>query len=111
MMGPLSTLVQAPFAALSGGSQLELYRLASFPCLLAVGLLGLYLAAVARRRGASSLTQVVLALVPLLNPITFEAMKLGHPEELLASALAIAAIASASEGHRTSSAVLLGLAV
>jgi len=111
MMGPFSTLVQAPFAALSGGSQQELYRWASFPCLLAVGLLGLYLAAVARRRGASPLTQMVLALVPLLNPITFEAMKLGHPEELLASALAIAAIASASEGHRTRSAVLLGLAV
>ncbi len=111
MMGPVSTIVQAPFAAFSGGSELETYRWASVPCLLAVGFLGLYLASIGRRRGASPLAQVVLASVPLLNPITFEAMRFGHPEELLTAALAIAAIASASEGHRTRAAVLLGLAV
>jgi hypothetical protein len=111
MMGPVSTIVQAPFAALSVGTEIAAYRWASFPCLLAVGLLGLYLASIGRRRGASPLAQAVLALVPLLNPITFEAMRFGHPEELLTAALAIAAIASASEGHRTRAAVLLGLAI
>jgi len=111
MMGPVSTAVQAPFVALAGGTEIEAYRWASFPCLLAVGFLGLYLASIARRRGASPLTQAVLALVPLLNPITFEAMRFGHPEELLTAALAVAAIASASEGHRTRAALLLGLAV
>jgi hypothetical protein len=111
MMGPVSTAVQAPFAALSAGTEIEAYRWASFPCLLAVGLLGLYLASIGRRRGASPLAQALLALVPLLNPITFEAMRFGHPEELLTAALAVAAIASAAEGHRTRAALLLGLAV
>lgn len=111
MMGPVSTLVQAPFAALAGGGELEVYRWATFPCLLALGLLGLYLASIARRRGASTLAQVVIAVVPLLNPITFEALNFGHPEELLTAALAVAAIVSASEGHRTRAAILLGLAI
>ena len=111
MMGPFSTLVQAPFAALPGGDRLEVYRWAAFPCLLAVGFLGLYLASIGRRRGASPLAQAVLFAVPLINPITFEALRFGHPEELLTAALAVAAIASASEGHRTRAAILLGLAI
>lgn len=111
MMGPFSTLVQAPFVALGGGDALHAYRCAAFPCLLAAGLLGLYLASVARRRGASRLSQILLAGLCLVNPITIEALQYGHPEEILTSALAVGAIASASEGHRARTAVLLGLAV
>ena len=111
MMGPFSTLVQAPFVALGGGGALHAYRWAAFPCLLAAGLLGLYLASVARRRGASRLSQILLAGLCLVNPITIEALNYGHPEEILTAALAVGAIASASEGHRARTAVLLGLAV
>ncbi len=111
MMGPFSTLVQAPFAALSSGGELDAYRWAAFPCVLAAGLLGLYLAGIARRRGASVAAQVVLGTLCLVNPLTIEALRAGHPEEILTAALAVAAVASASEGRRGRTALLLGLAV
>jgi len=111
MMGPFATLVQAPFLALSGATDLGAYRWASFPCLLAAGLLGLYLASIARGRGAPRLTQAVLAVVCLVNPLTLEALEKGHPEEVLTAALAIGAIASSAEDRRWRAAILLGLAV
>lgn len=111
LMGPFPSLAQAPFAAISGGGELVAYRWSAFPCLLAVGLLGLYLAHLARRRGASTLGQALLAGLCLFNPLTIEALDKGHPEELLTAALSVAAIATALEGHRYRAAVLLGLAV
>lgn len=111
MMGPFATLVQTPFVALSGASGLEAYRWAAFPCLLAAGLLGLYLAAIARRRGAPRLAQLLVAALCLVNPLTIEALQLGHPEELLTAALAVGAVATAWEGHARRTAVLLGLAI
>lgn len=111
MMGPFATLIQAPFVALSSGSELIDYRFASFPCLLAVGLLGLYLAGVARRRGMSPVGQGAIALLCLVNPLTLEALGNGHPEELLTAALAVGAIASALEDRPRATALLLGLAI
>jgi hypothetical protein len=110
-MGPLAPVVQAPFAAISGGGALVAYRWSAFACLLAAGLLGLYLAHLARRRGVPTLGQALIAGLCLFNPLTFEALDMGHPEELLTAALAVAAIATASEGHRYRAALLLGLAV
>jgi hypothetical protein len=109
-MGPVSTLLRAPFAAL-GGSELAVYRLGSFACLLAVGLLGLYLARLAGRRGAGLATQTLLVALCLLNPLTFAALDAGHPEELLTGALAVAAVAVAAQGNRYRAALLLGLAI
>ncbi|HET8673617.1 MAG TPA: hypothetical protein VFL87_08280, partial [Thermoleophilaceae bacterium] len=47
VMGSLSLLIRAPFAALGlhlgSGSEKELYRLGAFPCLLAAGFLAAYL--------------------------------------------------------------------
>jgi hypothetical protein len=111
MMGPFATLVQAPFVAVSGATGLEAYRWATFPCLLAAGLLGLHLAGIARNRGAGRLTQVLLAVLCLFNPLTFEALAKGHPEEILTAALAVAAVASASNNRPARTGVLLGLAI
>jgi hypothetical protein len=111
LMGPFASLAQAPFAAISSGGELVAYRWSAFPCLLAAGLLGLYLAHLARRRGASTLGQALIAGLCLFNPLTIGALDMGHPEELLTAALAVAAIATASEGHRYRTALLLGLAV
>jgi hypothetical protein len=111
LMGPFASLAQAPFAAISSGGELVAYRWSAFPCLLAVGLLGLYLAHLARRRGMPPVGQALIAGLCLFNPLTIEALDMGHPEELLTAALAVAAIATASEGHRYRAAVLLGLAV
>jgi hypothetical protein len=110
-VGPFAIALQAPFAALARGGQLAEYRWACFPCLLAVGFLGLYLAALARRRGASSLAQWLIAALCLVNPLTFEALRSGHPEEILTAALAVGAIALAAEGRESRAAVVLGLAI
>ncbi len=110
VMGPLGTLVQAPFAAL-GSSPLTEYQWACVPCLLAAAALGLYLAAIARRRGAGLLTQALIAVLTLLNPLTICAVQAGHPEEVLTAALAIAAVVVAIEGHGVRAGLLLGLAI
>jgi len=111
MMGPLATLVQAPFVALSGSSGLGAYQWAVIPSLLAAGLLGLYLASIARRRGASRFAQLLLAALCVVNPLTFVALEAGHPEEILTAVLVVAAIAAASEGRSVWTAVVLGGAV
>ena len=112
MMGPFSTMVEAPFVALAhSGDLIQSYRWAALPGFLAAGLLGVYLAGIARRRGASRLSQLLIAALCLVNPLTVEAFQYGHPEELLTAALAVGAIASAAEGHRGRTAILLGLAV
>ncbi|HET9677386.1 MAG TPA: glycosyltransferase 87 family protein [Solirubrobacterales bacterium] len=110
-MGPVATLVQAPFAALAGGGELSAYRWACFPCLLVAGMVGLYLAGIARRRGVSRIGQALIASLFLVNPLTVEALQWGHPEEILTAALAVAAVAAASEGKPRGAAALLGLAL
>lgn len=111
MMGPFATLVQAPFVAVAGEGDLAQYQWASLPCLFAAGLLGLYLAAIARRRGASPLAQALIAALCLVNPLALEALENGHPEELLTAALAVGAVATAAEGKNWRATVLLGLAL
>lgn len=111
MMGPFATLVQAPFVALSGATGVTAYQWAVFPCLLAAGLTGLYLARIAGRRGAAPTAQALLAALCLLNPLTFEALENGHPEEILTAALAVAAVAAAGEKKPWRTAILLGLAI
>jgi hypothetical protein len=111
MMGPFATLVQAPFAALGGGEGLLAYQWACLPCLLAVGLLGLWLGRIAAERGMPRLGCWLLAGLCLVNPLTFAAIETGHPEELLTAALAIAAVVAAARGRGGWAALLLGLAI
>jgi glycosyl transferase family 87 len=111
LMGPLPPLLEAPFAAIPGGDFLTVYKWACIPPLLVAGACGLYVAAVAGRRGASRLTQAVLAFLFLVNPLTAAALEAGHPEEILTAALAVAAVAAAGEGRNRRAAVLLGLAL
>jgi len=111
LMGPLPPLLEAPFAAIPQGDFLTVYQWACIPPLLVAGVCGLYVAAVAGRRGASSLTQVLLASLFLVNPLTVAALEAGHPEEILTAALAVAAVAAAGEGKAWRAALLLGLAL
>lgn len=112
MMGPFSTMGEAPFAALANsGDVIQSYRWAALPGFLAAGFLGIYLADVARRRGASGVAQGLIAVLCLVNPIAIAAFEYGHPEELLTGALAVGAIVSAANGHRARTAILLGLAM
>lgn len=111
LMGPLPPLLEAPFAALPAGDFLTVYKWACISPLLVAGACGLYLAAVAGRRGAARLTQGLLALLFLVNPLTIAALDAGHPEEVMTAALAVAAVAAAGEGRNRRAAVLLGLAL
>ncbi|HEX3041532.1 MAG TPA: glycosyltransferase 87 family protein [Solirubrobacterales bacterium] len=111
LMGPFATLVQAPFVAVSGAQGAAAYPWAVFPCLLIAGFVGLYLARIAARRGAGLVPQALIAVLFLLNPLTFEAIENGHPEEILTAALAVAAVAAAAEHRLRRTALLLGLAI
>jgi hypothetical protein len=104
-MGPLSILLRAPFAALAGPDSIWAYRLGALVCLLAlVGLGGL----VARRAGAGA--GLLAATLLIANPVTYEALHLGHPEELLGAALCVAAVLLAAE-RPVAAAVALGAAL
>jgi hypothetical protein len=114
VMGSGSLLVRAPFAALglhlSNGTTLDLYRFGAFPCLLAAGLLAVYMLGRLLELRRSWLT---LALVPTLiavNPLTGRALHYGHPEEILAAALAIGAILAATRNKPILAGVLVGAA-
>lgn len=110
VMGPLGTLFQAPWSLLGSG-ELGRERWAAFGCLLALAALAWYLAEVARRRGVGSGARALIAFVCVCNPITVEALRVGHPEELLTTALAVGAVVAACEKRTVPAAVLLGLAV
>ena len=114
LMGSFSVVVRLPFAAMAraaGGDELLVYQLGTIPCLLAVGLLGVALAGRMRRRGQPPLACVTAALLCLVNPLTWEAIRLGHPEELLGGALCVGAVLAALRGRTLGAAALLGLAV
>lgn len=112
--GSFSVLVRAPFAVLGyqlGGGELLVYQLGTLPCLFAAGLLGTYLARAAAARGQGRLTCVAISGLPFLNPATLASINNGHPEELLAGALAVGALLAAARGRPAWTGLLLGLAV
>ena len=115
VMGSASLLLRAPFAALGinlgHGSDLDLYRLGTFPCLLAAGLLGVYLFGRMRALRRPALSCALVAGLIAINPLTSRALRYGHPEELLAAALCVAAILAAGRRRPIVAGVLVGAAV
>jgi hypothetical protein len=113
-MGTLSLVVRLPFAALAYlGSPTEpaIFRWGAFPCVAAMGLLGVWLAGLARVRGTGLVGQVTIVALAIFNPFVQSALGMGHPEELLTASLAIGAVVAAVEQRSLLSGVLLGLAV
>jgi hypothetical protein len=112
IMGPISLVLRAPFVALAdafGGGLLVQYRLGSFPCIVALGLLAVALA----RRIKPELgwpIQLLTAGLVLAGPMTFKALFWGHPEEALAVALAIGAVLAAGRRPLVA-ALMLGIAI
>jgi glycosyl transferase family 87 len=114
VMGLFAVLVQLPFAALAkalGAGELTAYRLGCLPCLFALGLVGIAIGREAARRGAPRVAAIAVAALCLVNPLTWEALRLGHPEELLGTALVVAAVLAALRGYSVGAAVALGLAL
>ena len=109
-----SLILRAPFAlpaSLAHGGALLVYRLAALPCLLAIAALGVWLAHDLRRSGGGRFAAVLVVALCAANPITYRAMQIGHPEELLGGALCVAAVLAARRGRIHWAALALGLAV
>jgi len=109
-----SLLLRAPFAlpaSLAHGSMLTLYRFSALPCLLAVAALGVWLARDLRRGGRGLLAALAALALCVANPITYRALQLGHPEEILGAALCVAAVLLAQRGRVSWAALALGLAI
>lgn len=104
-MGPASLLLRAPLAALAGPESIWAYRLGALACMLGLVALG---ARLARRTGAA--TGLVAGVLLLVNPVVHDALRLGHPEELLGGALCVVAVLLAAE-RPTAAALALGAAL
>jgi hypothetical protein len=113
-LGPVSLVLRAPFAALAelgDGSILGQYRLGAFVCILALALVTLHVAALARREGVTALQGGALVGVALLSPPSIHALRGGHPEEFLTAALVLGAAIAVAGGRDRAAAVLVGLAI
>lgn len=79
--------------------------------ILAVGVLALVLAVRMRRRGQSRAAYMTAALLCLVNPFTWEALRAGHPEELLGGALCVGALLALRRGRTLGASALLAAAL
>lgn len=109
-----SLIERAPFALLPtlwGGGELAVYRMVALPCLFAAAALGGWLVGRMRAEGRSYFSRAVVLGVCVANPLTLQALELGHPEELLGACLCVAAVLFASRDRLLPAALLLGLAI
>jgi hypothetical protein len=109
-----SLVERAPFALLPGlwgGGQLAVYRMVAVPCLLAGAAFAVWLCAQMRGAGRPALWRAAAVGVCVANPMTLQALELGHPEELLGACTCAAAVLVAARGRALWAGVLLGLAI
>lgn len=109
-----SLLQRAPFAfapSLWGGGELAVYRMLALPCLLSGLLLGMWLLARMRSQGTSRFARAVILGLCVANPLTLAGFELGHPEELLAGALCVAAVLLSARDRPLWAGLALGLAI
>src|SRR5829696_4700642 len=109
-----SLIMRAPFAVLPelwGGGELAVFRLAALPCLLAGVALGIVLVAegLARDLGRGALAGLLFCCA--VNPLTWRALELGHPEELLGAVLCAGAVLAGCARRPALAGTLLGLAI
>ena len=115
VMGSVSLILRAPFALLArelGRSEQYAYQLGALACLAFAAVV--FAAVVARqmdRRGQSKAAQVVILGLFIAGPLTVQALRWGHPEELLAAALCIGGVVAAARRQPALAGALLGLAL
>ena len=103
VMGPLSIIFRAPFAALgqaigNGGpdnNYLDDYRYGTFACLVVAGLFGIALAKFAERLGRGPLVCGAAVVLSIVNPVSLRAVHFGHAEEIFGAALLAGAMLAA----------------
>jgi hypothetical protein len=113
-IGLTSILLRLPFAGLAsmlGGNDLGLYRAGAAACLIPLGVLAAWLVLDRRSETFGRLAGLLAAAVLLLSPAVADAVRAGHPEEVLAGVLATGAVIAATRGHTGWAATMLGLAV
>jgi hypothetical protein len=101
----------ALIASLAHGTELLVYRFSALPCVFALAALAVWIAPQLRARGRSWLSIALTLTVCVLNPITYYALAIGHPEEALGAVLCVVAVLAALRAHATWAGVLLGLAI
>src|SRR5580693_1958709 len=109
-----SLVERAPFALLPGlwgGGDLAVYRMVALPCLLAAAALGVWLVARMRAEHRPALSRAVVLGLCVANPLTLQALEIGHPEELLGACMCVVAVLLASRDRPVLAALLLGLAI
>ena len=114
LMGSFSVLLRAPFAALGdllGANALNTYRLEAIPVLAGAAALGLYISKLMGEREQPQIARVVVVALLIAGPMTLEAFRAGHPEEVLGATLCVAAVVAALRDSTIWAAVLLGLAL
>jgi hypothetical protein len=114
LMGPLSILLRVPLVAVThwlSGGQVADYRVGSLACVLPAGVFAAALARVSPSTARVPLLGVLVVIAAVATPAAGEAVRLGHPEEILAAALAVAAVTAATRDRFWATTVLLGLAV
>jgi hypothetical protein len=110
LMGSFSLLVRAPFVApVFHGDLATVFLAGALPCVAALAALAAALVRRMRERPALEVAAVVV--VAVANPLTARALHWGHPEELLAAALAVGGVLAAARGRGLLSGVLLGCAI
>ena len=91
---------RAPFALVAdglGGSDLAVYRAGVLAALLALAALIFWLVRAMERAGRSRGERVALLITLLAAPVALRALRDGHPEDVLAGTLAVAARAAGAE--------------
>lgn len=111
LLGPVSVALRAPVAAIGEGDR-ERYRLGSLACLLVLAAAALLVALEMSRRKRPFAAGALVAGLILVNPVTFRALALGHPEDVLGAGLVAAAGVFAVRGNarRTGAAAALAVA-
>jgi len=111
--GP-SLVVRAPFAFgawLWGGSDMAIYRMVAVPGLLAGVVLAVALWALRDRVFPDRRSNLLVVALVAGNPLILYALDVGHPEEILGTALCVGAVLAALYKKPWLAAVLLGLAL
>jgi hypothetical protein len=114
LMGPVTLILRAPFVALSGLDDYQpklAYDLGVLACLLVLAAVALFVAAAVRERGGPRWQQLLIVLMLVLNPMVFRAIKVGHPEELVVSALCVAVVLALIKERYMLAGALLGAAL
>jgi hypothetical protein len=105
-----SMLLRAPFAAF-GHDVPSIYRLGALVCVLALAAVAAHLAGRLRDRFPGDRWWLLVLVLGAASPMAWLAVWMGHPEEPLTAALAVAAVLVARSDRPLLAGALLGLAV